>query len=704
LADIAQDVADVSLEDEKPEELLLTDMRDLTDLLRTNDARFLTIDVFGRRITKLLQEKYYRLRDILDHQMGAAAGNGLPPYDGVDGAGRHYADEEGEDVLQLSRSGRSTPPNPSAGGGSAAGSVAGGGGGGGAGASSSSAAAATAAARDRTTIDDFELIKPISKGAYGRVFLAKKKTTGDLFAIKVLRKADMVRKNAVESVQAERNILASVRSPFVVRCFYSFTCRENLYLVMEYLNGGDLFSLLQNLGCLEEPMAKAYIAELVLALEHLHASGIIHRDLKPDNLLIAYDGHIKLTDFGLSQMGLFNSTGDFAIGPLATTGPSEPPSPNIAAAAATAAAAAAAAAAAGGAAASAAAAALASSHPPAALGLPKSGSTESAASVCASIPTSPLWAADRPADFPHAPSGASSRPSSSSGRTSPFSGVPGGLGGSGMAGGGVGVGGLGGGGSSGVLGGGSASPAWKAEVESLAGAGQSPAPDVEKKKEQTVGTPDYLAPEILLGTGHGATADWWAVGVMLFELLCGVPPFNAPSPEIIFDNILNRDIPWPEVPEEMSYEAMDLIDRLLHPEPSQRLGARGAEEVKAHPFFANIRWETLAQEQAAFVPSPDSPHDTGYFLTRGWQQEQGAMMDGGMAMGESESASSDACSSTSADDFYQGEQGDEPGDMRNFSDNVAAAFTNFSFKNLSQLAEINYEFLGRQKSPPSHLK
>ncbi|CAI5480077.1 unnamed protein product [Closterium sp. Yama58-4] len=660
LADIAQDVADVSLEDEKPEELLLTDMRDLTDLLRTNDARFLTIDVFGRRITKLLQEKYYRLRDILDHQMGAAAGSALRGYGGADGGeAMQYADEDGEDVLHLSRSARSTPPNASMGGGSSiAGSVAGGGGGGGGGgAVAASSSSASAAGRDRTTIDDFELIKPISKGAYGRVFLAKKKTTGDLFAIKVLRKADMVRKNAVESVQAERNILASVRSPFVVRCFYSFTCRENLYLVMEYLNGGDLFSLLQNLGCLEEPMARAYIAELVLALEHLHASGIIHRDLKPDNLLIAYDGHIKLTDFGLSQMGLFNST--------------------------------------------AAAAAALSSHTPAAMGFPKSGSIDSGASVSASIPTSPLWAADRAADFPHAPSGASSRPSSSSGRTSPFSGVPGGAG---MVGGG-GAGSVGGGGGAGGMGGGSASPAWKAEVESLQGAGRSASADVEKKKEQTVGTPDYLAPEILLGTGHGATADWWAVGVMLFELLCGVPPFNAPSPEIIFDNILNRDIPWPEVPDEMSYEAMDLIDKLLHPEPSLRLGARGAEEVKAHPFFAGIRWETLAQEQAAFVPSPDSPHDTGYFLTRGWQQEQGGAMDGGMAMGmgESESASSDACSSTSADDFYQGEQGDEPGDMRNFSDNVAAAFTNFSFKNLSQLAEINYEFLGRQKSPPSHL-
>lgn len=84
-----------------------------------------------------------------------------------------------------------------------------------------------------------------------------------IVVLQVLRKVDMIRKNAVESVQAERNILASVRSPFVVRCFYSFTCRDNLYLVMEYLNGGDLFSLLRMLGALEEHMARRYIAELV---------------------------------------------------------------------------------------------------------------------------------------------------------------------------------------------------------------------------------------------------------------------------------------------------------------------------------------------------------------------------------------------------------------------------------------------------------
>ena len=106
----------------------------------------------------------------------------------------------------------------------------------------------------------------------------------------------MIRKNAVESILAERDILIFFCNPFVVRFFYSFTCRKNLYLVMEYLNGGDLYSLLRNLGYLDEEVARVYIAEVVLALEYLHSLYVVHRDLKPNNLLIAHDGHIKGTE------------------------------------------------------------------------------------------------------------------------------------------------------------------------------------------------------------------------------------------------------------------------------------------------------------------------------------------------------------------------------------------------------------------------
>ena len=231
------------------------------------------------------------------------------------------------------------------------------------------------------SIDDFEILKPVSRGAFGRVYLARKRATGDLFAIKVMRKADLIRKNMVQSVKNERNILAMANNPFVVRgwvrglagvmgwcgscgcegwscpryapCsstvllqghpgahphtirhsspnhppavfwwlpalahlpapparpppapppqvrfYYSFTSRDNLYIVMEYLNGGDCYSLLRNLGALEEGAARQYLAEAVLALEYCHTQGIVHRDLKPDNLLISSNGHLKLTDFG----------------------------------------------------------------------------------------------------------------------------------------------------------------------------------------------------------------------------------------------------------------------------------------------------------------------------------------------------------------------------------------------------------------------
>lgn len=148
----------------------------------------------------------------------------------------------------------------------------------------------------RTAIEDFEILKPISRGAHGRVYLARKKATQvrhssfsfclapwsagngrsrnseqaplqDLYAIKVLRKDDLIRKNLVQNVKKERDILSSTNNPFVVRLFYSFTSRNNCYLVMEYLSGGDLFSLLQTMGCFDEDVARSYAAEAVLALE-----------------------------------------------------------------------------------------------------------------------------------------------------------------------------------------------------------------------------------------------------------------------------------------------------------------------------------------------------------------------------------------------------------------------------------------------------
>ncbi|XP_068658324.1 probable serine/threonine protein kinase IREH1 [Aristolochia californica] len=519
LADIARSVANIPMDDDRSSPYLVSCLEELQVVINRRKLDALTVETFGARIEKLLREKYLQLCELVfDEKVDVTS---------------TVIDEDGPLEDDVVRSLRTSPIHSN---------------------------------RDRTSIDDFEIIKPISRGAFGRVFLAKKRTTGDLFAIKVLKKADMIRKNAVESILAERDILISVRNPFVVRFFYSFTCQENLYLVMEYFNGGDLYSLLRNLGCLDEEVARIYIAEVVLALEYLHSLRVVHRDLKPDNLLIAHDGHIKLTDFGLSKVGLINSTDDLS-GPAAS-GTSllgeEDPQPS------------------------------ASNH---------------------------LHQRER------------------------------------------------------------------------------------RQKRSAVGTPDYLAPEILLGTGHGTTADWWSVGVILFELIVGIPPFNAEHPQQIFDNILNRKIPWPQVPEEMSPEAYDLIDKLLTEDPSQRLGANGASEVKQHLFFKDISWDTLARQKAAFVPASDSALDTSYFTSRySWNPSDEHVY----AVSEYEDTSdADSLSgSSSCVSNRQDEVGDECGGLAEFdsSSPVKYSFSNFSFKNLSQLASINYDLLskGWKDEPPSN--
>ena len=145
---------------------------------------------------------------------------------------------------------------------------------------------------------DFNMTMTASR----RVYLAKKRATGNLYAMKVMKKTTLHNKNMVDQVVTERNAMALVNNPFIVRLFYSFASVNEVFLVMEYMIGGDLSSLLRACGCMEESMAQWYIAEIALALEYLHAHGIVHRDLKPDNILINERGHIKLTDFGLSQI------------------------------------------------------------------------------------------------------------------------------------------------------------------------------------------------------------------------------------------------------------------------------------------------------------------------------------------------------------------------------------------------------------------
>ncbi|KAK1322930.1 Serine/threonine-protein kinase AtPK1/AtPK6 [Acorus calamus] len=508
LADIARRAADMDFTGEWACKNLHTCRLDLQDILHTTKHKALVMDTFGRRIENLLEEKYHILNEMLNDKS--------PRIPSKDHNGTGYSTDN---ELQYTLSATLHPTQ-----------------------------------KERTSIDDFDIIKPISRGAFGKVFLARKRTTGDLFAIKVLKKLDMIRKNDIERILAERNILITVRNPFVVRFFYSFTCRDNLYLVMEYLNGGDLYSLLKKVGCLDEDVARIYIAELVLALEYLHSLGIVHRDLKPDNILVAHDGHIKLTDFGLSKIGLINSAADLS-------------------------------------------------------GSQSNGS---------------------------------------------------------------------------IL----------QDAHNMQHSFEDTHKSEKTGHRSAVGTPDYLAPEILLGTEHGCAADWWSVGIILFEFITGIPPFADKLPELIFDNILNGKIPWPRVPDDMSYEARDLIDRLLVQEPDMRLGSKGASEVKEHAFFRGINWDTLALQKAAFVPNPDSADDTSYFTSRYSQSSSQILED---------QNSSDCASDMTDSSSNTGIERDKCSELPEFdsSSSIDLSLINFSFKNLSQLASINYDVLVQSGRDPS---
>lgn len=128
-----------------------------------------------------------------------------------------------------------------------------------------------------------------------------------------------------------------------------------------------------------------------------------------------------------------------------------------------------------------------------------------------------------------------------------------------------------------------------------------------------IGTPNYVAPEVIIGSKHGPEVDWWAVGIIMFECLAGTPPFCSPVLVDLFSEILRGQIDWSELEEEISELGIDLMKRLLHPEPKERLGHGGANEVKAHPYFDDIDWDTLLTEKALFIPKLTDPTDTSYF-------------------------------------------------------------------------------------------
>jgi len=160
----------------------------------------------------------------------------------------------------------------------------------------------------KLNVADFTIVKELGEGAFGKVKLVRSKNDPDsVYAMKIMSKDHLLAKetNSKQSVKTERNILASLDHPFVTKLYHAFQTNENLYFIMEYIRGGELYDYLdermESNTSLNESQIRLYAAELIIGLEHLHSEGIIYRDLKPDNILIRNDGHLCLADFGLSK-------------------------------------------------------------------------------------------------------------------------------------------------------------------------------------------------------------------------------------------------------------------------------------------------------------------------------------------------------------------------------------------------------------------
>ncbi|XP_014261459.1 serine/threonine-protein kinase tricorner isoform X4 [Cimex lectularius] len=336
--------------------------------------------------------------------------------------------------------------------------------------------------RSRLGVEDFEPLKVIGRGAFGEVRLVQKKDTGHVYAMKILRKADMLEKEQVAHVRAERDVLVEADHQWVVKMYYSFQDPINLYLIMEFLPGGDMMTLLMKKDTLSEECTQFYIAETALAIDSIHKLGFIHRDIKPDNLLLDARGHIKLSDFGLCT------------------------------------------------------------------GLKKSHRTDFYRDLSQAKPSDFIktWTASNPMD--------SKRRAES----------------------------------------------WKKNRRALA--------------YSTVGTPDYIAPEVFLQTGYGTSCDWWSLGVIMYEMLIGYPPFCSENPQETYRKVMawRETLTFPpEVP--ISEEAKDTVMRFCAESESRLGSSRGVDELRLVPFFRGVDWDHMRDRPAAIPVDVKSIDDTSNF-------------------------------------------------------------------------------------------
>ncbi|RFU29183.1 hypothetical protein B7463_g7162, partial [Scytalidium lignicola] len=283
--------------------------------------------------------------------------------------------------------------------------------------------------KGKYSLNDFELLRTLGTGSFGRVQLVQSKHNQRFYAIKVLKKYQVVKMKQVEHTNDERRMLQDVKHPFLITLWGTFQDNRNLYMVMDFVEGGELFSLLRKSQRFPNPVAKFYAAEVTLALEYLHSKQIIYRDLKPENLLLDRHGHLKITDFGFAKR----------------------------------------------------------------------------------------------------------------------------------------------------------------------------VPDITWT---LCGTPDYLAPEVVSSKGYNKSVDWWSLGILIFEMLCGFTPFwDGGSPMKIYENILKGRVKYPPY---IHPDAQDLLQRLITPDLTKRLGNLhgGSEDIKRHQWFSEVTWERLAKKDidAPYVP------------------------------------------------------------------------------------------------------
>jgi len=281
--------------------------------------------------------------------------------------------------------------------------------------------------------DSFELLDTLGTGSFGRVRLVKFLQDGNFYALKILKKSEVIYLKQVEHVKTEKKLLEEISHPFIVNLLGAYQDDKTLYLMMEYIIGGEFFSHLRKAGRFPNDTSRFYAGQITLTFEYLHSLMILYRDLKPENLLLDRDGNCKVTDFGFAKK-------------------------------------------------------------------------------------------------------------------------------------------------------------------------------VEYRTWTLCGTPEYLAPEIILSKGHGKAVDWWALGILMYEMLAGYPPFYDEDPLGIYQKILEGKIKFPW---HFDRHSKDLIKKLLTADLTKRLGnlKGGAEDIKKHKWFAEIDWQDMLDKKMTPPIKPDVEDD-----------------------------------------------------------------------------------------------